>query len=314
MRIPIITRRQFLEASGVAAAWTMAPTTLRSAFALPQISHKFDDIRSNLLHLINEEREVEKARPLELDDFATSVATAHAEEMAKNEFVSHWGRNGMKPYQRYSFAGGYHATQENISAADNTWSMKPEALKQDTSYLHVRLYQETPPNDGHRRAILGPHHTHVGVGIAVEQLRLRVVELFISKYVEFKPVPRIARPKDVIPLNGSLLTSNYLLNTIEVFYEPLPKTPELEWLREPRSYALPDESQVLRPIIPPPYEYADKRPGVIQVKSTGEFEAPVTLFKDSPGIYTVVCWLRRNRGEKAFPATELCIRVENVNP
>jgi len=73
MRIPIITRRQFLEASGVAAAWTMAPTTLRSAFRLPQISHKFDDIRSNLLHLINEEREVEKARPLELDDFATSV-------------------------------------------------------------------------------------------------------------------------------------------------------------------------------------------------------------------------------------------------
>jgi uncharacterized protein YkwD len=140
MRIPIITRRQFLEASGVAAAWTMAPTTLRSAFALPQVNHKFDDIRSNLLHLINEEREVEKARPLELDDFATSVATAHAEEMAKNEFVSHWGRNGMKPYQRYSFAGGYHATQENISAGrqhlvDETGGLKARHLIPSRSTL-----------------------------------------------------------------------------------------------------------------------------------------------------------------------------------
>jgi len=51
---------------------------------------------------------------------------------------------GLKPYHRYSFAGGYHATQENVSASDNTWSMRLADLKQDTSYLHVRLYQESP--------------------------------------------------------------------------------------------------------------------------------------------------------------------------
>jgi len=56
--------------------------------------------------------------------------------------------------------------------------------------------------------------------------------------------------------------------------------------------------------------YADRESGVIQLGSTGDFETPVTLFKDTPGIYTVVCWIKRNGGAKPFPATELCIRAE----
>jgi len=270
----------------------------------------FDALRANLLQLVNEERDVEKVKLVELDDFANKVATAHAQEMAKHEFVSHWDRSGLKPYQRYSFAGGFHASQENISAADNTWSTKFEDLKQDTSYLHVRLYSEKPPNDGHRRAILAPQHTHVGIGIALEKLRLRVVEIFVSKYVELKPVARSAKPKSVVSLTGRLLKSAYSLSTIEVFYEELPRTRELDWLRVPRSYALPDESKLLRPILPQPYQYADKIPGVISFGANGEFEAPVTLFMDEPGIYTIVCWVKRSPNEKAFPATELCIRAE----
>ena len=76
-----------------------------------------------------------------------------------HEFASHWGRDGLKPYHRYSFAGGTDATQENVSAADNTWSNKLSDLKQDTSYLHLRLYQEQPPNDGHRKTSRAAAHT-----------------------------------------------------------------------------------------------------------------------------------------------------------
>jgi hypothetical protein len=185
-------------------------------------------------------------------------------------------------------------------------------LKQDTSYLHVRLYQEKPPNDGHRKTILAPQHTHVGFGIAVERLRLRVVELFVSKYVELKPMALIARPTAKITVAGKLLKPSYSLHGIEVFYEPLPSPPTIEWLRKVRPYSLPDESQVLRPILPPPYRYADRQPGVIDVRKSGEFQSPITLFKDAPGIYTIVCWVKRNSDEKPFPATELCIRAEHI--
>ena len=292
----------------------MGLVLLKHGFAasqMPDLEKAFTDIRANLLDMVNEERAVERLPELKRDELAEQVATKHARDMALHDFASHWGRDGFKPYHRYSFAGGTHATQENISAADNTWSLKLRDLKQDTSYLHVRLYQETPPNDGHRRTILAPQHTHVGFGLAVEKLRLRLVELFVAKYVEVKPLNRTAKPGARISFQGKMLEPEYLFNSIEVFYESLPKPLELSWLAEAKAaYALPAQSQLLRPKLPKPFIYADKKPGVVEVMPDGSFTAPVKLFENEPGIYTIVTWIKRAKGEKAFPATEVCIRAE----
>lgn len=260
--------------------------------------------------MVNEERAVAKVSELKIDELATRVASSHATEMATQEFASHWGRDGLKPYHRYSFAGGTEATQENVSAADNTWSGKLSDLKQDTSYLHVRMYQETPPNDGHRKTILAPQHTHVGFGIALNKLHLRIVELFVARYVEVKPVPRAMKPGADVVFMARLLKREHTLNHVEVFYEPLPKPPEMDWLRQARSYSLPDHSRVLRPKVTPPYTYTDRTIGEIDMNLDGSFSAPVKLYNDKPGIYTIVAWIKRKSSEKAFPATEVCIRAE----
>ena len=231
----------------------------------------FKDIRKNLLEMINEERDVEKVPPVELDDFATQVATKHAVDMVTNEFISHWGTDGLKPYHRYSVAGGTHATEENVSAIDGTWSTKAKDLKQDTAYLHVRLYQEKPPYDGHRRTILRPQHTHVGIGLAVQSLRLRLVELFVAKYVEVQPINREAKPGAQLSFRGKLMRKDYSLHHVEVFYEPLPSRPELNWLRASGSYALPKDSTVLRPRVPPPQVYVDGVAGVVEIAKDGSF-------------------------------------------
>lgn len=304
-----IPRRTFLQSFGA----SFSLLTLGHGFPLSQSSElekTFAEIRANLLEMVNEERAVAKLSPVAVDELAQRVATKHALDMANGEFASHWGRDGLKPYHRYSFAGGTHATQENVSAADNTWSTRLADLKQDTAYLHVRLYQETPPNDGHRRTILAPQHTHVGVGLALEHLRLRLVELFVANYIEVKPLDRVAKPGAQIVFAGRMLRPEYLFSQIEVFYEPLPKRPESSWLQEARSYSLPDESRVLRPKLPLPFVYADKKAGVVQVEMDGSFATPLTLFKEEPGIYTIVTWIKRQRGEKTFPATEVCIRAE----
>ncbi len=260
--------------------------------------------------MVNEERAVAKVQELKADELATRIATNHATEMAMQEFVSHWGRDGLKPYHRYSFAGGTDSTQENVSAADNTWSNKLSDLKQDTSYLHLRMYQETPPNDGHRKTILAPQHTHVGFGIALNKLHLRIVELFVARYVEVKPVARVMKPGANFLFAARMLKREHILNHVEVFYEPLPKPPELSWLSEQRSYALPDHSRNLRPKVQPPYTYADRTRGEVDMQLDGSFRVPVTLFHDKPGIYTIVAWVKRKSSEKAFPATEVCVRAE----
>ncbi|HZI60475.1 MAG TPA: CAP domain-containing protein [Pyrinomonadaceae bacterium] len=280
-------------------------------FSSPQQTvdlEKFAGLRANLLEMVNEERAVAKVQPLAMDPLATRVATQHATEMAMHEFASHWGRDGFKPYHRYSFAGGTDATQENVSAADNTWSNKMSDLKQDTSYLHLRLYQEQPPNDGHRKTILAPQHTHVGFGIAVEKLRLRLVEMFVARYVEVEAMPRVAKPRGVVQFAAKMLKRGHSLNHVEVFYEPLPKAPEMSWLNEARSYELPHNSKMLRPKVTPPFMYMDRTRGDVDVDLDGNFSVPVTLLHDKPGIYTIVAWLKPGSG-KAFPATEVCIQT-----
>jgi len=286
------SRRGFLRSASTSLGVTLLH---RNVLASDDLETAFTEIRANLLEMINEERAVAKLNPLLIDELATQVATKHAQEMAVEDFASHWGRDGRKPYHRYSFAGGTQATQENVSAADNTWSMKVSDLKQDAAYLHVRLYQEKPPYDGHRRAILAPQHTHVGFGIAVDKLRLRIVELFVAKYLQVEPIRRKAKPGDRLTFTAKMLKEGYYLNSVEVFYEPLPAPPEMSWLRQPRSYSWPDESRVL---------------SAVQVALDGKFTTPIKLFRSEPGIYTIVSWLTRNSGsQKPFPATEVCIEA-----
>lgn len=301
------SRRAFLNSVSISLGATCLD---RRSLSQADLEQTFAEVRANLLELVNEERAVAKVRALAMDELATQVATKHAVDMATAQFFSHWGRDGLKPYHRYSFAGGTEATQENLSAADSNWSMKLSNLKQDTAYLHVRLYQQKPPNDAHRKTILAPQHTHVGFGIAFDQLRLRMVELFVAKYVKIRPVKRKAKPGSQLFISGKLLDRRFVLSHVEVCYEPMPKPPELSWLRQPRPYSVPKDCAVLQQRMPPPFTYSDPHRGLIDVLPGGSFSFPVKLFKHEPGIYTVVVWLKRERTESIFPATEVCIRAE----
>lgn len=298
-----VYRRDFLQ-----SATTALGVSLLDRISSPEDLEKtIKEVRINILSMINEEREVEKAQPVALDDLATEVATKHAWDTIKGGFTSHWGSDGLKAYHRYSFAGGTETTAENVSSADSVGSTKLPDLKQDTAYLHLRLYQEKPPNDGHRQTILEPHHTHVGIGIVVHELRLRVVELFLSRYVEVKPVVREAKPGATISFAGKIV-SGYRFNNLEVHYEPMPEPPALEWLRVPRSYGLPRESRRLLPKLPQPFTYLDGSTGVVQV-DLPNFSSSVKLYKKDPGIYTIVTWIRRSREEPAFPVTAVCVKA-----
>ena len=299
-----VFRREFLQSGTTAFG-----VSLLDRFSLPDdLERIIKETRVNILAMINEEREVEKVGTVALDDLATEVATKHAWDLARGKFTGHWGSDGLKPYHRYSFAGGTEATAENVSAADNTWSMKEKDLKQDTAYLHLRLYQEKPPHDGHRHTILNPEHTHVGIGIVVHELRLRIVELFISRYVDLKPVVREAKPGASVSFAGKIRGNTYRFNNLEVHYEPLPTPPSPEMLRSPGPYSMPKEARKLLPKVPSPLVYLDGTSGVVKVDGPN-FSAPVKLYKSTPGIYTIVTWIRRSFEEPAIPVTGVCVKA-----
>ena len=268
-------------------------------------------VRAELLKLVNAERAHAGLSLLQLDELACKVASEHALDMISRRFLSHWSSDGHKPYHRYSFAGGFDAVQENVSAAENIQSLRPASVARDLADMHASMYFETPPDDGHRRTILYPFHTHVGFGIALQGDRLRLDELYLSKYVEIDSAPQRAKPKAMIPLRGRMLDSKHELIGADVYYEPLPSPPSIDWLRVARPVGLPHERVSLRPRLPRKYVYDDDGSrGTIELDKKATFRVPVILFKDEPGIYTILVWLTGKQSDKPFPATELCIRSE----
>ena len=69
-----------------------------------------------MLELINAERARAGLNPVILGD--NIAAQLHAEAALENCFSSHWGVDGLKPYMRYSLAGGYQSNGENGSGLD----------------------------------------------------------------------------------------------------------------------------------------------------------------------------------------------------
>jgi uncharacterized protein YkwD len=260
-----------------------------------------------LLKQVNEERSSAGLSQLELDSLAGKVASEHAADMATHSFLSHWGSDGRKFYHRYSFAGGTDAAQENASAAEYIQSVTPSAVIQDLRDMHASMFAETPPDDGHRQTILFPYHTHVGFGIALQDHSLRLDELYLARYVRLDPVSLRARPKSTVVLSGNLLNPRHFLNQVDVFYEPLPTPPDPNWLRTPRPVALPELHVTLRPKAPNGTSYPDGSRGEYDWNRTGKFRVPARLFRDDPGIYTIVFWIRRVPADKGFPGAEICI-------
>jgi uncharacterized protein YkwD len=288
--------------------------TIRVALS-PALRRPFDQTSSSsaieqLRQLVNIERVAEGLEPLALDDLAGKVCDQHAQDMITGGFLSHWGRDGLKPYQRYSFAGGIDAVEENVSEAESIGSVAPEAVIQDLIAMHIKMHAEIAPNDGHRRAMLNPQHTHVGFGVARQGHSLRLAELFVSRYVDLEPADRHAKLKGTLVLRGRLLNPQHILQQVEVFHEPLPKPPAIEWLRTPRSYGLPDLYVTLRPVLAVRVHYEDGTIGTIDLGGKGKFRVPVKLFAEQPGIYTAVFWIRKAKSEKAIPVTEICIQSE----
>ena len=69
-----------------------------------------------MLELINAERTQAGLGRVTLG--SNSAAQLHADAALQTCFASHWGLDGLKPYMRYSLAGGYQSNGENGSGSD----------------------------------------------------------------------------------------------------------------------------------------------------------------------------------------------------
>ena len=211
--------------SSSSATTTNAPT-LGSSPALRHLEQK-----QFMLTLINAEREKAGADPVKLGD---NIATqSHAESSLENCVSSHWGVDGLKPYMRYSLAGGYQSNGENGSG--NSYCIT-ESSRSPQGYRYSPIgdirqkVRETMEgwmdSAGHRRNILGPWHKKVNIGLAWDRYNFFAVQHFEGDYVEYKELPAIEigiLTMSGMVKNGVTFEEKNDLG-VQIYYDPAPHT------------------------------------------------------------------------------------------
>jgi uncharacterized protein YkwD len=174
-----------------------------------------DEARKYMLKLVNADRASMGLPPIALDvGPGQKAAQGHADDMAGNGFLGHWGTDGSVPEQRYSDAGGSDMVLENASCYVDE---KPRTLDRvaridpaNIERAEQMFFHETPPHDGHRKNILRPYHSKVGIGIAqpiATETEIPVPcfsQEFVDAYGTYTPIPKLAKVGSTLHVEGTL--------------------------------------------------------------------------------------------------------------
>ena len=265
-------------------------------------------LRAEMLRLINHDRQRFGLAPLELDPDASSVADAYCRLQIRNRTSGHFTLDGQTPYMRYSFAGGNDGLSENAAAWSANFGFSDRALLDMMRRSQEAMMSEVAPHDGHRKSILDPHATHVGIGVAWEGGEFRIAQEFIRRYVDWvRPLPRRASAGQRLLFSGRP-RRGYDIEAITVHHEPFPQAMTVTAANHIGSYALPSDRREYLPRLVRE-EYSDGRRGDFQLDDDGSFAFAVP-FPDGPGVYTVVVWVRGHGTHETIAASNVSVRVE----
>ncbi len=127
------------------------PSMKNTPAVTPQLLAQ-SDFQAQLLQLLNAERQKIGAPPLRISSQLAQAAQRHADDMAKNNFLSHEGSDGSTMESRIQETGyAFSAIAENVAGGQPT----PESVIQ--TWLN---------SSGHRRNMLNPEYTEIGIGYA----------------------------------------------------------------------------------------------------------------------------------------------------
>jgi len=177
------------------------------------------DLRLFMLDLINQDRMAYGVAPVELG--SNPAAQIHAEELFQNGFLGHWGLDGLKPYMRYTVAGGTGAEGENVSGPINPRVPGARYARTPVRDSLREAQQGLMTSPGHRRNILDHSHQSVNLGIACDDVDCVVVQQFESNYVQFERVPSIE--DGLLAFSGRTL-GGFVYQNAQVWFDPLPKS------------------------------------------------------------------------------------------
>jgi hypothetical protein len=269
----------------------------------------YDDPRAPmkrlLLERINRDRARSGAPPLAYESRAALVGDQFCLEAALAGTTGHWDPAGRAPYLRWALAGGvdYHA--ENAVAFSFSSGAVTRPLEELALEGHLGMMAEVPPRDGHRRTILDPGFTHVGIGLGVAAGEFRMTQEFTRVALAWLELPEGPQPAGSLAYVAGRPLPGLHLELVEIRYEPVPRPLRL-LEREPRrsGYAYPPVIETLRPGAGATAAYSRGGYGDVRRDASGRFSLGFRL-SQGPGHYFVLCHVAERLVEDAplGPAT-----------
>jgi uncharacterized protein YkwD len=270
-----------------------APSQPVSDAPPPGTTLSLEQARRYMVKLVNRDRASAGLPPVELDEAApTRAGQAHAEDMAKNGYLGHWGTDGSVPEQRFAEVGGADMVLENSSCFTDekarTLDRAPRIDPRNVEQAEDMFFHEVPPHDGHRKNILKPWHKRVGIGIAQPVATPTEIPVpcfaqeFVDPYGTYGAIPKKMRVGETLRVRGSVAAPATFAG-VGLARVDSPKPVPVAELNRRRSYPVPSPYQMYWP---PGYQTP------IPVRVSGarfEIDVPVSD-AGKAGMYELSVW------------------------
>src|SRR5262249_30090344 len=170
------------------------------------------------------------------------------------------------------------------------------------------MMSERPPADGHRRTILNPEVTHVGVGYAIDHGRFQMAQEFMTRGLErlgFK-VFNEAHPSAVFEGQPR---AHRLLRFVTIAWETAPRTITREEANSRITYSYPKPFLAYVPERESRLQVADTQTqNRLQLKRDGSFS--FVFSPPQPGLYTFVLYTSAREAIEPRPSASATLWFE----
>lgn len=277
--------------------------------AIPPAGARPDDpIKEAVFDQINSDRAAAGLPPVAWDDAAARVADAFCAQQVSEATNGHFLMDGIPPYARTSFAGVFGAQSENSVSWITTGQSFSDPIARLALLGHEDMMAEKPPGDGHRRTILDPEATHVGVGYSVLRGRFQMAQEFLTRGLENLSIIRNESSRPVLRFDGKALPS-WRLQFVTIARESAPAPLTREEASGRTSYSYPKAGLAYTP------------EGATNIRVAGtdtqdkirfgpKRDFTFSFAPDRPGLYTFVFYTASRNSEPARPGASATIWIE----
>lgn len=239
------------------------------------------------------------------DEKAAAVARNATRRQIEERTWGHYLLDGLPPFARLAAGGDFGMGSENVAAFMSDAGRLHDTPEGLALHAEREMLAETPPHDFHRRTILDPHATHVGIGWALSGGDFRMAEEFSTRsYARL----RISRERAAdVRVEGEALPGT-AIRYVTVARQTAPRRLSREEANAPETYSFPAAQIMILP-----EETREEAIGLRSVHSLSVSWGGKFLFThpiEKPGLWTFLLYFQARRTGAPEPGGSFTLLVE----